>query len=278
MPWTEATICEVQRIKTILPLGVPHGTLDVNNSLSLLSRFKFYFLLWCLRIAIWLVIGSLKGPWSCPSGGQWISIRPCGRILCNSVRSASLSTCRTGAELARPSGDWRSRTVSCRSSAGAACASETISAGPSSSCSLWLCSSISACPSLPDSTTISTDEWNPSTASLWCRIPIRWPSPQDDGLRFFSFPTPHLEAKKNKRIGGGSVPVFACHLLGFDFPSGRMGGIPAVISLRVREVWCCVSSCHCPVVMAKKGRLLNFAKSSSSLIYRRKVRLSFLDL
>nr|CAH0109539.1 unnamed protein product [Daphnia galeata] len=28
MPWTEATICEVQRIKTILPLGVPHGTLD----------------------------------------------------------------------------------------------------------------------------------------------------------------------------------------------------------------------------------------------------------
>ncbi|EFX85499.1 phm, putative ecdysteroid 25-hydroxylase, ecdysone biosynthesis [Daphnia pulex] len=28
MPWTEATICEVQRLKTILPLGVPHGTLQ----------------------------------------------------------------------------------------------------------------------------------------------------------------------------------------------------------------------------------------------------------
>ncbi|KAI9561435.1 phm [Daphnia sinensis] len=28
MPWTEAVMCEVQRIKTILPLGVPHGTLD----------------------------------------------------------------------------------------------------------------------------------------------------------------------------------------------------------------------------------------------------------
>jgi hypothetical protein len=34
MPWTEATICEVQRIKTILPLGVPHGTLDVSPSNS----------------------------------------------------------------------------------------------------------------------------------------------------------------------------------------------------------------------------------------------------
>ena len=96
-----------------------------------------------------------------------------------------------------------------------------------------------------------------------------------------SFPIPLLEAKKkNKRIGGGSVPsIELClYLLGFNFRSGRMGGIPAVISLRVREVRCCVSSCHCPVVMAKKGRLLNFAKSSSSLIYRRKVRLSFLDL
>ena len=105
-------------------------------------------------------------------------------------------------------------------------------------------------------------------------ITPRWWPP----LLFLSYSPFRGQKKNNKRIGGGSVPVFACHLLGFDFPSGRMGGIPAVISLRVREVRCCVSSCHCPVVMAKKGRLLNFAKSSSSLIYRRKVRLSFLDL
>jgi hypothetical protein len=31
LPMTEAAIMEVQRIKNILPLGVPHGTVQVRN-------------------------------------------------------------------------------------------------------------------------------------------------------------------------------------------------------------------------------------------------------
>lgn len=50
---------------------------------------RFNVSMFVSRIVNWPAIVFLKGPWSCPSGGPWISIRPCGAIRCNSGRSVS---------------------------------------------------------------------------------------------------------------------------------------------------------------------------------------------
>lgn len=145
--------------------------------------FCLFFSCWVAteRIANWPVTGSLKGPWSCPSGGPWISIRPCGRNLYSSVRSVSSCpakpTATTKKRKKKKNGESRNRIISCRSSADGGCASATISDGLWFSYSRWLCSNISGSPSRRNSPIIpQIISHNPTTGSLSYLIRFQWPS------------------------------------------------------------------------------------------------------
>lgn len=146
------------------------------------ENFFIFFPCWVTeRIANWPVTGSLKGPWSCPSGGPWISIRPCGRNLYSSVRSVSSLAAKptaTKKKKKKENGESRNRIISCRSSADGGCASATISDALWFSYSPWLCSNISGSPSRRNSPIIQTQiiSRRQTTGSLSYLIRFQWPS------------------------------------------------------------------------------------------------------
>lgn len=149
--------------------------------------FVCFFPCWVTeRIANWPVTGSLKGPWSCPSGGPWISIRPCGRNLYSSVRSVSSLPAKKRRKK-KENGESRNRIISCRSSADGGCASVTISDGLWFSYSPWLCSNISGSPSRRNSPSIQTEiiSRRQTTGSHSYLIRFQWPSIRAKPLRNF---------------------------------------------------------------------------------------------
>ncbi len=118
LPLTEAVIMEVQRVRNILPLGVPHGTLQVRlfrvRSESTANEKKNPKNLELIRNARWAATASKPTRWWCRCCAPSTTTPSSGAIRRPSVRSASSTRPPNRPACASPTSSCPSRQVKIR--------------------------------------------------------------------------------------------------------------------------------------------------------------------